>query len=121
MDGGQCKFGGDNIKSTPWSLQRVLLDELWSQAKGAGVKVAVVDTGVDEGNPQLKDALLSGGEDFVGKTDGTKDTAGHGTEVAGIIAAREAPGTGFSGIAPKAKILPIRYTGGQEEDGRATR
>lgn len=112
VDGGQCTFGGDNIKSTPWSLQRVLLDELWSQATGAGVKVAVVDTGVDADNPQLKEALLPGGEDFVGKTDGTKDTVGHGTEVAGIIAAREAPGTGFSGIAPKAKILPIRYTGG---------
>ena len=115
-DSGQCTFGGDNIKSTPWSLQRVLLNELWSQATGKGVRVAVVDTGVDAGNPQVKKSLTSGGKDFVGKTNGTTDTVGHGTEVAGIIAARPAPGTGFSGIAPKAEILPVRYTGGDNPD-----
>jgi membrane-anchored mycosin MYCP len=116
VGGGQCTFGGDNIKSKPWSLQRVLLDELWSQATGDGVTVAVVDTGVDAGNPQIKKALTSGGKDFVGKTNGTTDTVGHGTEVAGIIAARPAKGTGFSGIAPKAQILPLRYTGGDNPD-----
>jgi membrane-anchored mycosin MYCP len=118
VDGGQCKFGGDNIKSTPWSLQRVLLDELWDQATGAGVTVAVIDTGVDKGNPQIKPALASGGKDFVGKTNGTTDTVGHGTEVAGIIAARKGKGTGFTGIAPAAKILPLRYTGGDDSDSK---
>ncbi len=112
----ECKFGGDNIKSTPWSLQRVLLDELWSEAKGKDVEVAVIDTGVDEDNPQIRPALMGGGKDFVGKTDGTEDTVGHGTRVAGIIAAREVPGTGFSGLAPQAKILPLRYTGGDDPD-----
>jgi type VII secretion-associated serine protease mycosin len=116
VDGGQCKFGGDVIKSTPWSLQRILLDELWDQATGEGVKVAVIDTGVDKGNPQLKDALAPDGKDFVGKTDGTTDTVGHGTEVAGIIAARKGDGTGFVGLAPDAKILPLRYTGGENSD-----
>ncbi|WP_314176909.1 type VII secretion-associated serine protease mycosin [Streptomyces winkii] len=120
----ECKFGGENIKSTPWSLQRVLLDELWSEATGKGVEVAVIDTGVDKGNPQIRPALADGGKDFVGKSDGTKDTNGHGTRVAGIIAAQRAsdvPGwsasdTGFSGIAPNAKILPLRYTGSEDPE-----
>ncbi|MFC4494151.1 type VII secretion-associated serine protease mycosin [Streptomyces ovatisporus] len=116
LDSGECKFGGKNIKSTPWSLQRVLLDELWSEATGKGVTVAVIDTGVDKGNPQIRPALKAGGDDFVGKTNGTADTNGHGTRVAGIIAAQEAENTGFSGIAPDAKILPLRYTGGDDPE-----
>lgn len=121
---GDCKFGGKNIKSTPWSLQRVLLDELWSKATGKNVKVAVIDTGVDKGNKQIRPALAPGGKDFVGKSTGTTDVNGHGTRVAGIIAAQKAedvPGwkadeTGFSGIAPDAKILPLRYTGSEDPE-----
>lgn len=124
---GDCQFGGKNIKSTPWSLQRVLLNELWSKATGKNVTVAVIDTGVDKGNKQIRPALAPGGKDFVGKTNGTTDVNGHGTRVAGIIAAEEAkkvPGwkgneTGFSGIAPDAKILPLRYTGSQEKQGNS--
>jgi membrane-anchored mycosin MYCP len=116
LDSGDCKFGGDNIKSTPWSLQRVLLDELWSEATGKGVTVAVIDTGVDKRNPQIRPALTGPGKDFVGKSNGTKDVNGHGTRVAGIIAAQKAKGTGFSGIAPDAEILPIRYTGGEDPE-----
>jgi type VII secretion-associated serine protease mycosin len=113
---GDCKFGGKNIKSMPWSLQRVLLDELWSKATGKNVTVAVIDTGVDKGNKQIRPALAPGGKDFVGKSTGTTDVNGHGTRVAGIIAARPTQGTGFSGIAPKAKILPLRYTGSEDPE-----
>ncbi|MCZ9347655.1 S8 family serine peptidase, partial [Streptomyces sp. TRM76130] len=116
----ECTFGGDVIKSTPWSLQRVLLDQLWEQATGEGVTVAVIDTGVDDSNPQLRDAMASGGKDYVGSTDGTEDLEGHGTRVAGIIAARQLEGTGFVGIAPDAKILSFRYTGGEEEGNSKT-
>ncbi|WP_210592855.1 type VII secretion-associated serine protease mycosin [Streptomyces sp. GESEQ-35] len=112
----ECVFGGDVIKSTPWSLQRVLLDQLREQATGEGVTVAVIDTGVDDSNPQLRSAITSGGKTFV---DGpaTADIEGHGTRVAGIIAARPMTGTGFEGIAPGAKILSYRYTGGEEKQG----
>ncbi|MGW0563826.1 type VII secretion-associated serine protease mycosin [Streptomyces sp. NPDC003016] len=116
----ECVFGGDIIKSTPWSLQRVLLDQLREQATGKGVTVAVIDTGVDDKNPQLRGAMAAGGKDYVGKSgDGTEDIEGHGTRVAGIIAAREIPGTGFAGIAPKAKILSLRYTGAEEKQGNS--
>ncbi|MGW4702179.1 type VII secretion-associated serine protease mycosin [Streptomyces sp. NPDC004285] len=126
LDGsGECTFPmKKQIEGVPWPLQRVLLDELWQDTKGKGVRVAVIDTGVDDVNPQLrppavdaksgKDYLKpdknnpSYGDDKRGKTDGTVDEVGHGTKVAGIIAARPRNGTGFVGIAPEATIIPIR-------------
>ncbi|MFE0703913.1 type VII secretion-associated serine protease mycosin [Streptomyces sp. NPDC058872] len=125
LDGsGQCTFPmKEQIEGTPWPLQRVLLDELWQDTKGKGVRVAVIDTGVDDVNPQLRTAVdAKAGKDYLkpdkenpsagdvqrGKTDGTVDEVGHGTKVAGIIAARPRKGTGFVGIAPEATIIPIR-------------
>ncbi|GAA3376352.1 type VII secretion-associated serine protease mycosin [Streptomyces sannanensis] len=116
---GECTFPmKEQIADRPWSLQRVLLDELWKDTKGKDVRVAVIDTGVDNVNPQLKDAVdASSGADFLKpkegeeapkKTDGTVDEVGHGTKVAGIIAARPRKGTGFVGLAPEATIIPIR-------------
>lgn len=107
---GQCTIPSEVIKGTPWSLRRVLLDQLWQHTRGEGVTVAVIDTGVDDRNPQLAGAVdARRGRDFIGaKGDGTFDPVGHGTKVAGIIAARPAKGTGFVGIAPGATILPIR-------------
>ncbi|NEB36364.1 type VII secretion-associated serine protease mycosin [Streptomyces sp. SID14515] len=113
IDGsGECSFPmKKQFEGRPWSLQRVLLDELWQDTKGKGVRVAVIDTGVDNVNPQLKPAVdTSAGRNLLkgGKPDGTGDTIGHGTKVAGIIAARPAKGTGFVGLAPEATIIPIR-------------
>lgn len=109
------------IADRPWALQRLLLDELWAQTKGkdkkgASVRVAVIDTGVDRVNPQLSGAIDTGaGKDFVDPKggDGTSDTVGHGTKVAGLIAARPQEGTGFVGLAPDATIIPIRQNDGQ--------
>ncbi|MFD4864738.1 type VII secretion-associated serine protease mycosin [Streptomyces sp. NPDC058412] len=123
LDGaGECTFPmKKQIADRPWALQRLLLDELWAQTKGkdkngAGVRVAVIDTGVDRANPQLAGALDTGaGKDFVDPKggDGTVDTVGHGTKVAGLIAARPQEGTGFVGLAPEATIIPIRQNDGQ--------
>jgi membrane-anchored mycosin MYCP len=92
----------------------VLLSDLQQEATGARVKVAVIDTGVDTGNPQLAGAV-SGGVDLEKGTEAggyTTDPNGHGTLVAGIIAARPHAGTGFQGIAPGAQILAIRAVPG---------
>nr|WP_236060136.1 type VII secretion-associated serine protease mycosin [Actinacidiphila acididurans] len=112
-DSGECTFPAQNIKGTPWAIQRVLLNQLWQHTKGAGVTVAVIDSGVDAANPQLTSAMVKGhGYDVTtgpGKAGGgTTDTIGHGTKVAGIIAARQSKATGFVGLAPDAMILPIR-------------
>ncbi|MFD7709247.1 type VII secretion-associated serine protease mycosin [Streptomyces sp. NPDC059785] len=116
----QCEFPNEKYSGRPWALQRVLLDELWSQSKGKGVRVAVIDTGVDVKNPQLTHAVdAAHGANFLpakddkgekidrGSSKGTTDKVGHGTRVAGIIAARPADGTGFVGLAPAATIIPI--------------
>ncbi|MFF8387527.1 type VII secretion-associated serine protease mycosin [Streptomyces kanasensis] len=120
---GQCTFPAEPYEGRPWALQRVLLDEVWKQSTGKGVRVAVIDTGVDVRHPQLKAAVdTKSGVNLIpkdakdehgnkvdrGKEDGTTDTVGHGTKVAGIIAARPAPGTGFVGLAPDATIIPIQ-------------
>ncbi|MFI6943413.1 type VII secretion-associated serine protease mycosin [Streptomyces sp. NPDC050418] len=121
---GQCSFPSKPYEGRPWALQRVLLDELWKQATGKGVRVAVIDTGVDVRNKQLKPAVdVRAGRNFIpkgakdeqgrkldrGNERGTDDVVGHGTKVAGIIAARPAKGTGFVGLAPGATIIPIQH------------
>lgn len=122
-DSTQCTFPSKKYAGRPWALQRVLMDELWEQSTGKGVRVAVIDTGVDVKNPQLTKAVDTGsGRNLLdknlkdengtklerGKENGTTDVVGHGTKVAGIIAAREAKGTGFTGLAPDATIIPIQ-------------
>lgn len=119
---GECTFPmKKQIADRPWALQRVLLDALWSQTKGKDkdnkpVRVAVIDTGVDRVNPQLSGAIdVGAGKDFLDPKggDGTVDTVGHGTKVAGLIAARQQEGTGFVGLAPESVIIPIRQNDGQ--------
>ncbi|MER6478856.1 type VII secretion-associated serine protease mycosin [Streptomyces filamentosus] len=131
-DDGQCTFPDKPYEGRPWSLQRVQLDELWAQSTGKGVRVAVIDTGVDVKNPQLARAVdtksginllpknakdANGYKLKRGKEDGTTDTVGHGTKVAGIIAARPAKGTGFVGLAPDATIIPVQQN---DADGHGT-
>ncbi|MEU6846738.1 S8 family serine peptidase [Streptomyces sp. NPDC046716] len=110
-----CQFGGQVIEGTPWSLQRVITKQLWEgkALKGAGQTVAVIDTGVDKSNPQLAGKVLDG-KSFA-KSKATADGVGHGTKVAGIIAATDGfPGTGFHGMAPEAKILPLQTSTAEE-------
>ncbi|MEU3725800.1 type VII secretion-associated serine protease mycosin [Streptomyces sp. NPDC031705] len=125
LDGaGECTFPmKKQIADRPWALQRVMLDALWARTRGQGVRVAVIDTGVDRANPQLAGALDTGaGRDFLDPKggDGTNDTAGHGTKVAGLIAARPQQGTGFVGLAPEATVIPIRQNDGQGNGNAAT-
>lgn len=114
---GACDFPmKEQFEGRPWPLQRVLLDELWQDTRGKGIRVAVIDTGVDDTNPQLRDAVdTSAGIDYTGGggSDGTVDEVGHGTKVAGIIAARPRTGTGFVGLAPEATVIPIRQNDGR--------
>ncbi|MEV7602096.1 type VII secretion-associated serine protease mycosin [Kitasatospora sp. NPDC089797] len=114
---GDCPRPAPDVPTVPWSLQRILLDELWQGGRttGAGVTVAVIDTGVDDHNPQLAGKVDAGPSLLVDKqtnkaADGTSkdDTVGHGTKVAGIIAGSRSDRTGFVGLAPDARIRAIR-------------
>jgi subtilisin family serine protease len=89
-------------------------EEAWMVTTGAGATVAVVDTGIDAGHPDLTDQIAAGGYDFVDGDATPQDGNGHGTHVAGTIAA-EVNGVGITGVAPNAKIVPLRVLG---NDGR---
>ncbi|MFC7548259.1 type VII secretion-associated serine protease mycosin [Plantactinospora sp. GCM10030261] len=101
----------DRIRDDQWHLRYLRVAEAHRISTGAGVTVAVIDTGVDP-HPDLRDNVLPGRETFPGGTgDGRQDADGHGTGMAGLIAAHgRGPGTGALGVAPGAKVLSLRYT-----------
>jgi type VII secretion-associated serine protease mycosin len=96
----------DRIRDREWWLGPLKVAQAQRITKGAGVTVAVVDSGVNAGHPDLRGAVLTG-RDMVSGKNGHFDAEGHGTAMAGIIAARGRGGAGFLGIAPAAKILPV--------------
>ncbi|MET8825302.1 type VII secretion-associated serine protease mycosin [Streptomyces sp. NPDC004610] len=112
----------DAIRAQQWALDAMRTDEAWQTTKGEGITVAVLDTGVDADHPDLVGNVLSG-KDMVGfgATEGDRAWARHGTAMAGIIAGH---GHGYQGedgvlgIAPAAKILPVRVI---LEDGDSSR
>lgn len=99
--------GGEG-PAVPAAQAALNLPHAWQFAKGDGQVVAVIDTGVAR-HPRLP-GLRAGGDFVANSGDGTEDCDAHGTLVAGIIAASQVPGQGFSGVAPAATILAIRQT-----------
>jgi thermitase len=79
----------------------------WPDTSGEGVVVAVVDSGVDLKTPSL-DGRLVRGYDFITKGELKGDAIGHGTHVSTIIAGKPQHGDGIFGVAPDARILPLR-------------
>lgn len=100
--------GGDPLRGYQWALDRVPYETAWASTKGRGVIVAVIDTGVRADHEDLAGAVLSGLDLVGGGGDGRTDPNGHGTHVAGIIAARDGNGKGIAGAAPEVQILPVR-------------
>lgn len=102
---------GAVIRTKPWGQDMLRFDEIASFGfDGAGQTVAVIDTGVSP-HAYLGDRLLPGGDYVDAAGNGLEDCDGHGTEVAGIIAADpQDDQIGFRGIAPKATILSIRQS-----------
>ena len=100
----------DPLLAQQWGIFATGADRVWSITTGKGVTVAVVDSGSGP-HPDLADSLLPGHSFFgsVETPDGNDiDTSDHGSHVAGIIAAAANNGIGGSGVAPNAKILPIK-------------
>lgn len=127
----------DPLRPEQWALDLVHADEAWATSTGRGVVVAVVDSGVDRAHPDLQGQLTTGAT-FGGCPDptvrcgdgrwtGVREPDGgsmspqelyqagidmvidaHGTHVAGIIAAATHNNVGISGVAPDARIMPVK-------------
>jgi type VII secretion-associated serine protease mycosin len=97
----------DPLRAQQWPLDQTSYEATWPTTRGGGVVVAVIDTGVRADHEDLAGAVLPG-LDLVAPGDGRIDPHGHGTHVAGIIAAAANNGRGVAGAAPDARILPIR-------------
>lgn len=94
----------------PTGVELVQAPAIWDRTKGKGMKVAILDTGCDLSHPELRNRIV-GGCNFTTDDNGNrevfKDYNGHGTHVAGTIAA-ERNGTGVTGVAPEADLLIVK-------------
>src|SRR5689334_2169405 len=98
----------DSVRRDQWQLKELDARSAWALSTGDGVTVAVIDSGVDATHPDLVGQVLPGADFVDGSTDGRVDPVGHGTTVAGLIAGRDDDSVGVVGLAPHAKILPVR-------------
>ncbi|SCF97023.1 type VII secretion-associated serine protease mycosin [Streptomyces sp. Ncost-T10-10d] len=111
MGAAAMPASADTARSMQWHLDVMKAEEMWKTSTGKGVVVAVLDSGVDPSNPDLGGQVLKGKDlepDAAG--DEHTDYDGHGTSMAGLIAGtgRSNGGRGAFGLAPGAKILPVR-------------
>ncbi len=109
----------DPFYAKQYGPQQVRAEQAWATSRGAGVVVAVVDSGVDLSHPDLKGKLVRGATfvdcspscgngDWRGPDGVGQSADSHGTHVSGIVAAATGNGIGIAGVAPDAKIMPIK-------------
>ncbi len=126
-----AEAGHDPLLDRQWGLQQSATGapEAWTQSHGAGVLVAILDSGVQLDHPELADSLwrnpgeIAGngidddhdgyvddvnGANVMQRNGNVGDDNGHGTHVAGIVAAQAGNGIGGSGIAPEAKVMAVK-------------
>jgi serine protease len=96
----------DPGRAQQWGLDAIGADAAWAVTRGAGVVVAVVDTGVAPA-PDLDGRLLPGWN-VLARSENAADDNGHGTHVAGTVAEVGGNGLAESGVAPEASILPVK-------------
>ncbi|MCB5909031.1 S8 family serine peptidase [Streptomyces pinistramenti] len=96
LDGTKCvKHSSRTAEATPWPQKLIGIERAHPLSEGSGVAVGVVDGGLDGGVPAL-----------AGRVSGAHtDCSGHGTFLAGVVAASHTPGVGFEGVAPRARVI----------------
>ncbi len=96
--------------TSQWNLERIGMPDAWDITRGsADVRIAVLDSGVDLDHPELAGRLDTQADyDFIDRDPAADDEYGHGTHVAGIIAAATGNGRAVAGIADGCTILPVR-------------
>ncbi|MEU9858049.1 S8 family serine peptidase [Streptomyces sp. NPDC047974] len=99
----------DGARDQQWYLDRMDVDKIWKKTTGEGIKIAVIDSGVNPSTPSLRGQVLPGRDASIPEGGGpdTSDRTGQGTTTAELIAGT-GKGGGLQGLAPGAKIIPIR-------------
>ena len=121
-DGAQVLAAGltnDPYSSRQWGMKMIGMEAAWqSGLTGAGVRVAVIDSGVSTRTGDFDADRLLAGKNLEDPDQPTDDTLGHGTFVAGIIGASKDNGVGIAGVAPGVTIVPIKTSSdGRTPDG----
>lgn|GEM_PF-1569703 len=93
-----------SARDLQWQLNHVRAEDAWRASTGAGITIAVIDTGVDAAHPDLAGRVLPGYDAIRRRAGGTTDPNGHGTHVAGAIVGHGQ----VAGSAPDARVLPVR-------------
>jgi subtilisin len=99
--------GASSAGNVPWGVARVNAPAAWSSGQGSGVKVAVIDTGIDCTHPDLQ-CDFSAGQNILSPGSDPMDDNEHGTHVSGTIAGRGNGAKGVLGVAPKATLIPVK-------------
>jgi len=97
----------DPYFGSEWHLTKVGAPSAWDLSQGAGITIAILDSGVDASHPDLA-ANLVPGYNFVDNNTNTADVCGHGTAVAGTAAASSNNATGVAGVSGQSRIMPVR-------------
>lgn len=111
-----CPHGRTTIDRGPlqstWPQRRLGFQRVWPITMGEHVLVAVIDSGMQAGNPQFRGADIRPGLDVTvdPPAHDVPDCVGHGSEVAAIIAGQQMAGSAFLGVAPQATLLPIKQS-----------
>lgn len=93
-------------ETVTWNIKKINADQAWGTTSGTGVKVGILDTGIDSSHPDLK-GRIAGGIDTI-RNRSWIDNNGHGTHVGGIVAAAANNGIGVAGVAPQAALYAVR-------------
>jgi major intracellular serine protease len=96
----------DSAQIYGWEIKKFNIQDQWQRSRGENVTIAVIDTGCDLDHPDLKDNIING-FNCIDPSKDPYDDNGHGTHVAGTIAASD-NGLGMVGISPKSKIIPVK-------------
>ncbi|HKT03694.1 MAG TPA: S8 family serine peptidase [Rugosimonospora sp.] len=95
-------------QATPWAQDMLNAENAWVLSRGGSRRIALLDSGVDAAQPQLAGRVDAGFDAVTRTGKGDTDCFGTGTEVAGVMVARTSPDNGLVGIAPDARVVPVR-------------
>jgi hypothetical protein len=102
-------YPNDPLYSEAWHLPKIGAPAAWDYTQGAGVTIAILDSGVDTAHPDLQPQIVPGWN-FYDNNNNVADVHGHGTSVAGIAAAAGNNGVGTASVSFRSKIMPMRIT-----------